>query len=106
MEVDISDRRDVDWLVAAAIGAFGRLDVLVNHAGGGDFRTVTETDDDSGAQLEANLTGPFLAGRAVVPHMIAAGTSVIVNTISICGLVGERPGAAYTAAKHGLVSHL
>jgi NAD(P)-dependent dehydrogenase (short-subunit alcohol dehydrogenase family) len=102
--IDVSRPEDVDRLVHFTVERFGGVDVLCNHAGIGDVQTVTETDLERWQQIVGvNLTGAFLASRAVLPHMLRAGGGVIINTISVCGLVGGRGGAAYTASKHGLV---
>jgi NAD(P)-dependent dehydrogenase (short-subunit alcohol dehydrogenase family) len=104
IRADVSRPEDVERMVALAIDRFGGVDVLCNHAGMGDLQTVTETDQDQWDRILAvNLTGPFLTSRAVLPYMLSAGAGIIINTISVCGLVGGRGGAAYTASKHGLV---
>lgn len=92
-------------LIAAAVDVTGRLDVLVNNAGIMDrFLPVAEVEPELwNAIMAVNLTGPYLAMRAAIPHMVAAGGGVIVNTASAGGLAGGKAGAAYTASKHGLV---
>jgi NAD(P)-dependent dehydrogenase (short-subunit alcohol dehydrogenase family) len=104
VRADISDTEQVDRTVAAAEREYGTVDVLVNHAGIGNMTSLVDTDDEWWARcLGVTLTGPFLTSRRILPQMLEAGRGVILNTISICGIVGGRAGAAYTAAKHGLV---
>lgn len=105
LRADVTQPADIKMMVAAAIEQFGRLDILVNHAGFGSFMSLTETDDEHWNKMIAlNLTGPFLTCREAVPHMMKNATGgVIINTISSAGLGGARAGIAYTAAKHGMV---
>ncbi|MCO6010798.1 SDR family oxidoreductase [Actinoallomurus purpureus] len=102
---DLSDQQVVDQVVERAVGAFGRLDVLVNNAGIMDrMSALGETGDTEWERvLRVNLTAPFLLTRAVLPHMLAAGRGSIVFTASEAGLRGSAAGAAYTASKHGIV---
>ncbi|MBV9350727.1 MAG: SDR family oxidoreductase [Mycobacterium sp.] len=101
---DLGEENEIERVVAAAESAFGPVDVLVNHAGFGVFENTTETTPERWHHILAvNLTAPFLLSRRVLPAMMERGQGVIVNTISVCGVVGGRSGAAYTAAKHGLV---
>lgn len=92
-------------MIAAVLDWFGRIDILVNHAGRGSFLSLTETDDLHWDEMIAlNLSAAFLASREAVRHMVASGTGgVVLNTISSAGLAGGRGGFAYTTAKHGLV---
>ena len=102
--LDVTDRRRVDEAVADLIARFGRLDVLVNNAGGLLARVpIEETSDDHWHRvLELNLTGAFYCTRAVVPHMRRGGR--IVNVSSMAAQNGGGPGAtAYAAAKAGLI---
>lgn len=104
-QADMTDLSQVKVLVASTVEKFGRLDILVNHAGWGSYLSATETDDDHWNKLLAlNLTAPFWSSREALPHMLKNSTGgVIINTISSAGLNGGRAGAAYTSAKHGLV---
>jgi NAD(P)-dependent dehydrogenase (short-subunit alcohol dehydrogenase family) len=53
--------------------------------------------------LRINLSGVMFGTRAVLPHMLAQGRGAIINTASAAGIRGGFAGAAYTAAKHGVV---
>jgi 3-oxoacyl-[acyl-carrier protein] reductase len=101
---DVADTRHVNELGRRLDDDDG-VDVLCNNAGIFDhFTSATEMDDALwNSVLAVNLTGTFLLSRAVLPSMIARGGGAIVNTASICGLVGGSGGVAYTASKHGVV---
>jgi meso-butanediol dehydrogenase / (S,S)-butanediol dehydrogenase / diacetyl reductase len=104
--VDVGDRAQVEAMVAAAVSAFGGLDVLHNNAYWAPLdRSLTETSDDEWARtLQTTLTSVFLGCRAAIPVMISGGGGVIVNTASTAGfLVGTPRFAAYMAAKGGVV---
>lgn len=102
---DLSEQAVVDRLVATAAERFGGVDVLVNNAGIMDrMSALAEVSDAEWERvLRVNLTAPFLLTRAVLPHMLAAGRGVVVNTASEAGLRGSAAGAAYTASKHGVI---
>ncbi|MGP4046552.1 SDR family NAD(P)-dependent oxidoreductase [Streptomyces sp. 2A115] len=102
---DLSDPAVVDEVVAGALGVFGGVDVLVNNAGiMDDMSAVADVTDAVWERvLRVNLTAPFLMARAALPHMLAAGSGVIVNTASEAALRGSAAGAAYTASKHGVL---
>jgi NAD(P)-dependent dehydrogenase (short-subunit alcohol dehydrogenase family) len=102
---DLSDQGVIDDVVAKAVEAFGRIDVLVNNAGIMDrMSALGETlDAEWERTIRVNLTAPFQLTRAVLPHMLDAGCGSIVFTASEAGLRGSAAGAAYTASKHGIV---
>ncbi|MFI8889066.1 SDR family NAD(P)-dependent oxidoreductase [Streptomyces paradoxus] len=102
---DLSEPAVVDAVVAAAVGTFGGIDVLVNNAGVMDTMSAAAdvTDAEWERVLRINLTAPFLLTRAVLPHMIAAGGGAIVNTASEASLRGSAAGTAYTVSKHGVL---
>ena len=102
--VDVTSEADVARLDAAALGTFGRVDVLVNNAGISHLVPAEQTSAaDWRRVLDVNLTGPFLLCRRFGPAMLAARSGSIVNIASIAGLRGVSHRAAYTSSKHGLV---
>ncbi|MFD3486609.1 SDR family NAD(P)-dependent oxidoreductase [Streptomyces sp. NPDC058665] len=102
---DLSEQAVVDRVTATAVERFGGVDVLVNNAGIMDSMSALAdvSDAEWNRVVRVNLTAPFLLTRAVLPHMLAAGHGVIVNTASEASLRGSAAGAAYTASKHGVV---
>ncbi|WP_329115871.1 SDR family NAD(P)-dependent oxidoreductase [Streptomyces sp. NBC_01465] len=100
---DVSDAASWTAVVEGALGAFGRLDALVNNAA--LWRTASvedETLENFEALIRVNLVGPFLGIQAVVPAMKEAGGGSIVNVSSTAGLVGIKGHAAYGSTKFGL----
>jgi glucose 1-dehydrogenase len=108
VKADISKRLDVHNMVAAAIEAFGGVDVLVNNAGivhAADFLDVTEADFDR--VLGVNLKGAFLAGQAAARQMVAqieAGTKpgAIINMSSVNAVFAIANQVPYSVSKGGI----
>ena len=101
--LDVASPADCRAAVAAAVDAYGRLDVLVNNAGRHDFRITTDvTEDEWDADIALNLSGAFYLCQAAIPHLLETSGN-IVNVASVAGVMGEAYSAAYTAAKHGIV---
>lgn len=100
----VTDEAHAQEVARKAVESFGRIDVLVNNAGIGDFgKRLHEMDDASWANvLDVNLTGVFRMIRAVVPQMLKQGRGSIVNISSVASLVGIPALAAYAASKGGL----
>jgi NAD(P)-dependent dehydrogenase (short-subunit alcohol dehydrogenase family) len=90
--------------VDETIAAWERVDVLFNNAGVYVENDVVGCDEDEwDLQVDTSLKGTFLMSRSVLPHMIARRSGSIVNCASGWGLVGGIRGAAYCAAKGGMV---
>lgn len=102
---DITQPADVDAMVQGAVDAFGRVDILVNVAGGsGPIGATTwdTTPDDFDDIIATNTKGCFLAIRAVLPVMIRQRYGKIVNVGGTFGLRGQAGRMAYSASKWGL----
>ena len=113
-EVDVTDTNAVDAAALEAIAKHGRIDLLVNNAGivrdaqlikWKDGEVVSTMDDATfDAVVNVNLKGVFLCTRAVTPHMIKAGSGVVLNASSIVGLYGNFGQTNYAATKAGVIS--
>lgn len=105
LTADVTNRSEVEGVVAEAVSRFGRIDVLCNNAGVLDDYTpaLDTTDELWNRTLAVNLTGPFLFSRAVLPSMLAQGKGAIINTASISSFVAGGGGAAYTSSKHAVL---
>lgn len=102
--LDVSSPADCRTAVAAAVEAFGGLDVLVNNAGRHDFQRTTDvTEEQWNHDIALNLSGAFFLCQAAIPHLLEGTNGNIVNVASVAGVMGEAYSAAYTAAKHGIV---
>jgi NAD(P)-dependent dehydrogenase (short-subunit alcohol dehydrogenase family) len=100
---DVKVEESVVDLVAATVDAFGRVDVLVNNAGGTRMGPLESTPTKAWDSVFAlNVRGPFLCTREAGRHMIAQRSGVIVNVSSGAGVNGVRHGAGYSAAKAAL----
>ncbi|OOG52209.1 SDR family oxidoreductase [Polaromonas sp. C04] len=100
---DVGDKVQVDALVAQAMAAHGRIDVLVNNAGifkAAEFLDVTEADFD--AVLRVNLKGSFLVGQAVAREMARVRRGSIVNMSSVNGVLTIPTIASYNVSKGGI----
>jgi NAD(P)-dependent dehydrogenase (short-subunit alcohol dehydrogenase family) len=104
MHCDVADAVAVERAVAQAVGACGRLDVLVNAAGIGGFKRFEELEPDEWQRpLGVNLTGMFHTIRASLPHLLAPPVGCVVNVASTAGLRGTAYAAHYSASKFGVV---
>lgn len=105
---DLSVSAEISDLIDAAIGRFGKLDILVNNARaiiGKDRVPVWELDEAEWQHfLDINLTAVYLATKYAAPHMIGRGQGGrIINTASDASKRGKATSSAYSATKFGLL---
>ncbi|TME84007.1 MAG: SDR family oxidoreductase [Chloroflexi bacterium] len=101
---DVSERTQVDAMVARVKTALGDPLILVNNAGIAASAKLTDTTDEMwDRMLRVNASGAFYCTRAVLPLMLAAKWGRIVNMASVAGRAGAPYIAAYTASKHALL---
>jgi len=100
---DVRDDAAVRDAVAAAVAAFGRIDILFNNAGICAYAEIDRmTDTEMDAMIDINLKGPMIVARHVVPVMKKQNSGVIINNSSVMGLRGGRRLSHYAASKWGL----
>ena len=99
---DVSEGADVEGMVNAAVERFGHVDVLVNNAGLLGPRVVIEEYPEGDWQrvIDANLTGPYLVSKAVIPRMREGGS--IINVVSGVSVQGRAEWGAYSVSKFGV----
>jgi NAD(P)-dependent dehydrogenase (short-subunit alcohol dehydrogenase family) len=102
LAADVSKSADVERLVDAALERFDKVDVLVNNAGllGPRVAIVEYPEDEWRRVIDANLSGPFLVSKAIVPHMPEGGS--IVNVVSGVSVEGRPRWGAYSVSKFGV----
>ena len=89
--------------VEAAAAEFGRLDVLVNNAGGVTWRAFSDLAEKNWRRhIDLNLVSNLAATSAAIPHLIAAGGGAIVNVTSIEASRAAPGYAVYAACKAGI----
>jgi NAD(P)-dependent dehydrogenase (short-subunit alcohol dehydrogenase family) len=102
---DVTRSEDVKAALDKTVDAFGRLDVAFNNAGIEQATAATAdiTEEEWDRVLDTDLRGVFLCMKYEIPLMLEQGGGAIVNTSSGAGVKGFPGGAAYVAAKHGVV---
>ncbi|MGF7233631.1 MAG: SDR family NAD(P)-dependent oxidoreductase [Frankia sp.] len=101
---DVTSTAGCEAMVAAAVEAFGTLDILVNNVGLASLGTVVDATEDAWDRaLNINLRSVFLSSKFAVPVMAAKGAGSIVNISSISAVRGDGT-IAYSAAKGGVLA--
>jgi NAD(P)-dependent dehydrogenase (short-subunit alcohol dehydrogenase family) len=105
MVCDITDRNDVDAMIAEVVKQYGKIDIMLNSAG---FYPVVPVADIPGEQwqqvIDVNLSGPFYCAQAAAKEMIKQKSGRIIFITSGQALRGVPLMAHYSAAKGGLVA--
>jgi NAD(P)-dependent dehydrogenase (short-subunit alcohol dehydrogenase family) len=102
---DVCDRNSLDALLAAALGAFGKVDILINCAGRTKRTPSLDVPEEEwNSILETNLTGTLRACQVFGRHMVEHGYGRIINIASLTTFVALMEVAAYSASKAAVAS--
>ena len=100
---DVSELATLDRLVEETVGELGRIDVVVNNAGGSMPTALLDTSVRSFEEaFHFNVTTAFALSKAAIPHMLESGGGSIVNISSAMGRLRDRGFVAYGTAKAAL----
>jgi len=100
---DVSDRDKVSRFFDTVDSRFGGLDILINNAGAGIFRSIQDlTLEDWRNTIDLNLSGVFYCCHYALPLMRKRGEGYIIQISSLAGINAFAGGAAYSASKFGL----
>jgi NAD(P)-dependent dehydrogenase (short-subunit alcohol dehydrogenase family) len=103
LKLDVTDRAACFAAVKAAVARFGRLDVVVNNAGYGQFGMVEELSErEAREQIDTNLLGPLWVTQAALPQLRAQGSGHLIQVSSIGGISAFAGIGIYHASKWGL----
>src|SRR5262249_33964111 len=101
--VDLTDAAQAKKAIDSAASHFGRLDALINIAGGFVFETIEGGDPKTWARMYAlNLTTALNASRAAIPHLLTSNAARIVNIGAFGALQAGSGMGAYAASKAGV----
>ena len=108
VRADVAEDAQCRSLAAAAMGAFGRIDFLVNNAGRTKFAAHEDLDALSAEDFHdiyaLNVVGAFQMIRACAPAMRAGPISAVVNVASVAGIHGHGSSVAYAASKGAMIT--
>jgi NADP-dependent 3-hydroxy acid dehydrogenase YdfG len=99
--LDVTDKKQVEAVVAATVADFGKLDVLINNAGLMPIRPMAEVNTDEwDAMIDVNLKGTLYGIAAALPRFLAQESGHIINLSSVAGVKVFAPGGTvYSGTK-------
>ena len=101
---DVGDERQVQGMVEHTAKQFGTIDILVNSAGFGIFKPITELSvEEFDNVVRVNLRGTFLCMKYTLPLMYEQGRGTVITVSSVAGKHGFAGGGAYCASKFGVM---
>lgn len=104
VSADISNRKQVDAMIAAIHDKFGAIDILVNNAGIAQQLLFSDLkEEDWNRMFDVNVKGMFHCTQAVLPDMLHKKAGKIINLSSIWGICGASCEVHYSAAKAAII---
>lgn len=105
IEADVSRSADVQRMINTAVEAYGRIDILHNHAGiNSPIGLMADIEEEAWSQvMGTNVNSMFLGIKYVVPVMQQQGGGVIINTASIMGMSAQKFMCAYCVSKAAVI---
>lgn len=104
VRLDVGDKTSVDAVFSDIVSRHGRCDILINNAGTDLTVSVEDMPIEQWQRImDINLTGPFMAAKAALPHMRKQGSGYIVNIVSTAAKRAWPNASAYHASKWGLL---
>lgn len=104
VQTDVSDEASIQKMVAEALKAFGKINILVNNAAVFVLRGIDATPAEWRQILDVNVMGPALVAKHVVPAIRAAGGGAIVNLGSISSFIAQPQFVTYNATKAAIAN--
>lgn len=106
VQADLSQSDGVKNFVQTVKKSFKQVDLIVNNAGAGLYKLITQTTEDEWDKLFAlNMKSTFLITNAFLPEMIDNKSGKIVNVSSVWGQVGASMEVCYSASKASLIGY-
>jgi len=103
-EMDVRSAEQIEAVTRQTVETFGRIDVLLNNAGFGQFARFEDMPtEDFFAMMDTNYLGVVRCTKAVLPIMREQGTGHIVNVASMAGKLSTAKASAYAATKHAVL---
>ncbi|MFC4214505.1 SDR family oxidoreductase [Pseudophaeobacter arcticus] len=105
-QVDVANAASVNAMAAAAIAAFGKVDILINNAGITHLPTPLDevSEEDFDRVFNVNMKSVYLTARALVPHMKANASGAILNVASTAGVSPRANLNWYNASKGWMIT--
>lgn len=102
--LDVQQHSEVEAVVKQIIQKYGRIDILLNNAGYGQFTAVQNTDIEQYEQMmDVNYMGTVRCTKTVLPYMLEAGDGQIMNVASMAGKFATAKSTSYTATKFAVL---
>ncbi len=102
--MDVQQQDEIEHVVAKVIEQYGRIDILLNNAGYGQFKAILDTELQQYEQMmDVNYMGIVRCTRTVLPHMLQAGQGQILNVASMAGKFATAKSTSYTATKFAVL---